>query len=276
MERLFKISDLYCSYDKNNIVLHIKNLEIHKGKLYFIVGPSGIGKSTFIETLGVMSNTIHPRSKQLDISLNNDHKSISFLNLWDKFDNDISELRRKYFSFVFQNTNLMPHFTAGENMCFTLLMEGYSFPNAKKEVVKVMKDLNLESEIFDRKIQNLSGGQRQRLSFVRAFVTDFEVLFGDEPTGNLDANTSDILMNTFKEYLVKRNKTGIVVSHSIELATKYGDIVFFIKQETNGDGIKYGYMDESQSIKKRNNNWASYKNMTLKNPILFLNEKLKI
>lgn len=275
MNNIFKIKNLYCSYDKLNFVLHINNLNIERGKLYFVIGQSGIGKSTFIETLGIMNNTIHSRSEQFDIFSTTDKQYTSILNLWGNTDDTISKLRRNSFSFIFQNTNLMPHFTAGENMCFTLLMEGMSFESAKKEVLKIMSELDLEEEIFDRKVQNLSGGQKQRLSFVRAFIVDFEVLFGDEPTGNLDTNTSAKLMMILKENLIKKQKTGIIVSHDINLATKYGDEIYFIKQESIDGRNHYGYLDQKQCIFKQDGLWFLPNGKNLTNPNQFLNKIIK-
>ncbi len=148
----------------------------------------------------------------------------------------------------------MPNFSAGENMCLALLLNGKTFEESKNIVINLMKEVDLDPTLFDRKVTELSGGQRQRIAFVRAFAAKFEVLFGDEPTGNLDEETAHKLMSTLKTYLQKNRKTGIIVSHDIDLALDFADHIFFIKKKGN-DQYHYGHLDQNQVFTKKEDSW---------------------
>src|SRR4029079_2744533 len=111
----FEVSNLLCSYDQSNVVLSIDSLTIPSNTIVFIVGPSGIGKSTLLETLGLMNNTIHNPSAASILFYEEDEHSINLANAWSNSDSYLAALRAKHFSFIFQETNLMPGFTAGQN-----------------------------------------------------------------------------------------------------------------------------------------------------------------
>ena len=151
---LFKIEHLSCRYGNKPIVLHLEDLEIPRGELIFVLGKSGIGKSTFIETLGLMNKTIHKKDNPAVKFFPDSSKSsnIELSDLWGKSDEEISLFRNQYFSFVFQNTNLMPNFTSGQNMCISQMIQGISFENAKEKVYKAMEDLDLPRNVFEKKI----------------------------------------------------------------------------------------------------------------------------
>lgn len=272
---IININKLRCKYCSGPVVLNVNNIALKRGSLYFLLGLSGSGKSTLLESLGLMS-------KAIDTSTENDiqyferkDSVINLLDIWQNGDAQISKFRRQNYSFIFQNTNLMPNFTAGENMAYTLLMEGQSMIEAKSKVVDVMEKLDLSPSLFDKPIQNLSGGQRQRLAFVRAFVSPFEVLFGDEPTGNLDAVTGRSLMALLKNYLQQNNKTGIIVSHDIALALEFADEILMINK-TNVDGHIQGNLDDKNVlIKNSSSQWCRKEdNSTLKNDYLFIQNYL--
>lgn len=240
---LFKIKNLSCRYNDKKVVLKLDALEIPRGELIFVLGKSGIGKSTFIETLGLMNKTIHQEddSDVLFYPEQYSAKTIKLAEMWHQSDQEISKFRNKYFSFVFQNTNLMPNFTSGENMCISQLIQGISFEEAKANVLENMEALDLSPDVFDKEISQLSGGQRQRLAFVRAVIASFEVLFGDEPTGNLDKDTAYKLMGNFKTQLQKQNRTGILVSHDIDLALNFADRIILLtmnKENNYGEVLK--------------------------------------
>lgn len=258
MEPVFQISDLTCEYITNKPVLHIKRLAIPRSKLIFVIGVSGIGKSTFIETLGFMNRTIaNTPAMSLTYHKAGQSSTQELKNSWSLSDDDLSDFRRQNFSFIFQNTNLMPNFTAGENMMFSLLLQGKSISESKEKVIEVMKLLSLDETIFDKKITELSGGQRQRLAFVRAITSEFNVLFGDEPTGNLDEKTAADLMVVLKKILVTENKTGIIVSHDLDLALKFADEIIPITRKEIGEDSFIGEIDESNIIKRTEDSWIS-------------------
>lgn len=268
---VFKIKNLTCEYLPGRPVLHIRDLEIPRGALMFVIGRSGIGKSTFIETLGLMNNTI---GNSADLSMRffaeENDEGTELKTIWRETNTVSSEFRKKNFSFIFQNTNLMLNFGAGENMMMSLLIKGTPIEEARLTVLKVMQGLSLGKEIFDKKITELSGGQRQRLAFVRAVTADFQVLFGDEPTGNLDKNTAHELMGTLKKIVAEENKTGIIVSHDLELAVHFADVILPITVRNTGNSESVGVIDNTDILYRRNNQYMTSKNEIIENPGLYL------
>lgn len=261
---VFEIKNLCCQYDTKK-VLEIKHLNIPANQLIFILGVSGVGKSTFIETLGLMNNTIATNSDTLLRFAGGNTTPIEIQDIWQQTDDVLSEFRNQHFSFIFQNTNLMPNFSAGENMCISRLLRGDSLANAKKEVLKVMTSLDLDREIFDKSVTELSGGQRQRLAFVRAVTSDFTVLFGDEPTGNLDKSTAHKLLYVLKSYLKKGHRTGIIVSHDIDLAFAFADQIILLSKNEN-DKISFGEILTNNIFKRVNNEWKDNNDNLVLNP----------
>lgn len=250
---IYDISNLECQYIPGTTVLRIPELQIPKGKLVFVLGVSGIGKSTFIETLGLMNRTIHV-TPETAIKFNNGEEMQEIKEIWDTDNTSISKFRNDHFSFIFQNTNLMPNFTAGENMCISMLIEGKAMKEVKEKVLHVMERLDLAPELYYRKIQELSGGQRQRLAFVRAIIAGFNVMFGDEPTGNLDRETGYKLMNILKQNLSEHNRTGIIVSHDIDLALSFADIILLLSKTGEGEEM-HGTFDPKYYLINDNNQW---------------------
>lgn len=233
IKTIFKIDQLICGYKQGPPVLRVKDLVIPSGQLIFVVGVSGSGKSTFVETLGMMNNTIQAGSElSFDTGTT---ETVDLSGLWQQKPEVLDRFRKDYFSFIFQQTNLMPNFTCGENMVLTALLKGKTYEDAKKTVLEYMEILGLPIEIFDKRVTEVSGGQRQRIAFIRAIAGDFTVLFGDEPTGNLDPKTARELMSVLKNMLKARMRTGIVVSHDIDLAISFADMIIPITLEEDGD-----------------------------------------
>jgi len=257
---VLKIRNLWCAYQKNKPVLYIDQLDIPRGRVIFIIGRSGIGKSTLIETLGLMNNTIKLTDSVSIDFFTSDDTSIKLKDSWTKSNQTIAGFREKHFSFIFQNTNLMPNFSVGENMMVSLLIKGWSIEEARKAVTKVMAQLSLSDDLFDKKITEVSGGQRQRIAFVRAITADFDILFGDEPTGNLDQNTANELMLILKRTIRENNKTAIVVSHDLNLATRFADIIIPITPKlTTANSSSTGLLGEilaDNIIRKTGNSWS--------------------
>ncbi len=271
-EFIYDISNLECQYIPGTTVLKIPSLKIPKGKLVFVLGVSGIGKSTFIETLGLMNRTIHV-TPETSIKFNNGSELEEIKNIWGRDNKALSKFRNDHFSFIFQNTNLMPNFSAGENMCISMLIEGRKLTEVKEKVIEVMGKLNLDPELYDRKIQELSGGQRQRLAFVRAIIAGFNVLFGDEPTGNLDRDTGHKLMRTLKANLAEYNRTGIIVSHDIDLALSFADIILLLSKTGEGDNV-HGTFDEKLYLVRNGDEWQRKDGEKLENPLKLVSEIL--
>ena len=261
---LFEIDNLRCSYDKHyeegrsKVVLEIKHLVLPRGKKVFIVGESGIGKSTILETLGLMNNTIVPdgedsRFEFCDI----DGTKRDLKRMWHTgSDKELSLFRMKHYSFIFQSTNLMRNFTAYENVAFTRMLQGYTQYSCFQRTKKVMEDLGLEHVDEQRMAQELSGGQQQRLAFARAILPDFTVLFGDEPTGNLDAENAQRVMRILSaklddvEEATNGASSAIIVSHDMHLAVTFADVIIKIrkavrpKAHEEDEDITYGIIDD--------------------------------
>lgn len=273
---VFHITDLTCEYVARKPVLHISNLSIPRGKLIFVIGASGIGKSTFIETLGFMNRTIADSPRlSLKYCASGQSSPTEIRDLWQRSNDELADFRKENFSFIFQNTNLMPNFTAGENMMFSLLLQGKSVAESKEKVLDVMKLLSLPDEVFDKKITELSGGQRQRLAFVRAITSEFKILFGDEPTGNLDEKTAMDLMIVLKQILETEDKTGIIVSHDIDLALQYADVIIPITPKVqSGVDLIIGEIDEKNILSKNGSEWLVARQVCI-NPKGFINRFLK-
>lgn len=241
-----------CTYQSDKCVLKIRDLDIKEQKLYFIIGKSGIGKSTLIEALGLMSNTINSPTNELYFYDNK--QKVDLPKIWSESSDYISDFRNKNYSFIFQENNLMENFTAGENMAFAYMIGGKSFESAHKLLSPLMKEIDLPEDIFSKSIQNLSGGQRQRVSFLRALISDYKVMFCDEPTGNLDEANASILMTILKRKLNEHNSTGIIVSHDITLALKFADYIIVLEEIVDGDH-SYGYCSSNSILTKKDELW---------------------
>ena len=250
---IFEILELKCSYDMNveHSVLHIVNLVIPKGKIVFFVGPSGIGKSTILETLGLMNNTIASVKKF-------EYDGMDLSCAWKWSDRRLSDFRNREYSFIFQENNLMPNFSAYENVMITAMFQGMSKEESYQGTVKVLDYMQLPQE--DRPIYSYSGGQRQRLAFARAILPNFSVLFGDEPTGNLDSGSAERLMNILTAKVRERHSTAIIVSHDLKLACEYADMIVNIRKSDSG---QFGIIDDYSCYHKEDTGEWSWTNSKL-------------
>lgn len=237
--KLFEIENLRCSYDKDyregvsKVILEIHRLVIPKGRKVFIVGESGIGKSTILETLGMMNRTIVPDADAKFLFYGNDGGCTDLAKLWDCSDTVLSEFRLRHFSFIFQSTNLMRNFTAFENIALTRMLQGYSMQSSFEKTREVLAELGLDHIDRTRMTHELSGGQQQRLAFARAVLPDFTVLFGDEPTGNLDSDNAVRAMELLSAKLsALEGSSAIIVSHDMHLAVSFADVIIKIRKES--------------------------------------------
>ena len=266
------IDMMTCQYGVHP-VLKVNNLVFEGGQMYFVLGKSGAGKSTFLEALGLMTDSMTPDSK---VFYTIDKHTTDIRDLWQSGDEVLSKFRQDNYSFIFQNTNLMDNFTVGENMCFTLMMNGVSMEDSKQTVLRIMKQLELEEELFNKKTVNISGGQRQRVAFVRAFTAPHHVLFCDEPTGNLDEVIAHKLMSELKKEIKQKNKIAIIVSHDINLALHFADKI--IDTEVMHQSEKCGIMDQSHQFHKdgTTGNWCDHTNHQIQDFRSLLVEKISI
>ena len=273
MGKLYEIQNMRCSYDKHyheglsRVVLEIKHLAIPRGMKIFIVGESGIGKSTILETLGMMNNTIVPGDETRFVFYNGDGTETDLKGLWKKNDKTLSDFRLKNYSFIFQSTNLMKNFTAFENIAFTRMLQGFSRFSCFQRTKMILEDIGLEHVEPTRMAQELSGGQQQRLAFARAILPDFTVLFGDEPTGNLDAENAVRVMEILNKKLTEHEgASAIIVSHDMHLAVSFADVIIKIrkcirpKAHIDDEDIAYGLIDDDCIYMPKENNKEKWSN----------------
>ncbi|AKB50541.1 Lipoprotein releasing system ATP-binding protein LolD [Methanosarcina barkeri str. Wiesmoor] len=188
------------------------NLKIKKGEFVAIVGPSGSGKSTLMHLIGLLDT---PSSGTLLIDRNN------VTNMSDK---ERSEIRNRMLGFVFQYHHLLPDFTALENVMIPLLIAGKKRKEAKETAEKLLKEVGLEDRM-DHKPGELSGGQNQRVAIARALSCSPAIVLGDEPTGNLDTKTGDMIYELLRQLNKEYNQTFIVVTHNDDMALKADRII---------------------------------------------------
>ena len=231
----------------------------------FIVGESGIGKSTILETLGMMNNTIVD-SEDTQFLFYDDSSVIDLKALWKQSDAELSAFRLKHFSFIFQSTNLMRNFTAYENIALTRMLQGYSRESSFEKAAMVLADLGLGHIDSTRMTQELSGGQQQRLAFARAILPEFTVLFGDEPTGNLDSDNAikaiELLTNKLSDM---ENSSAIIVSHDMHLAVTFADVIIKIRKDSVkstqvADEVSYFGVIDERSIYVRDSKTSDWTN----------------
>ncbi|AKB78328.1 Lipoprotein releasing system ATP-binding protein LolD [Methanosarcina horonobensis HB-1 = JCM 15518] len=191
------------------------NLRIKKGEFIAIVGPSGSGKSTLMHLIGLLDT---PSSGTLLID-GNDVTKMS--------DKERSGMRNRMLGFVFQYHHLLPDFTALENVMMPLLIAGKSREEAKVTAEKLLKEVGLEDRM-DHRPGELSGGQNQRVAVARALSCSPAIVLGDEPTGNLDTKTGDLIYELLRRLNKEYNQTFIVVTHNEELAGKADRVVKII------------------------------------------------
>ena len=188
------------------------NLKIKKGEFVAIVGPSGSGKSTLMHMIGLLDT---PSSGTLLI----DGKDVT--NMSDK---ERSEMRNRMLGFVFQYHHLLPDFTALENVIMPLLIAGKSRKEAQEIAENLLKEVGLEDRM-DHKPGELSGGQSQRVAVARALSCSPAIVLGDEPTGNLDTKTGDLIYELLRRLNREYSQTFIVVTHNEDLASKADRII---------------------------------------------------
>lgn len=188
------------------------NLRIKKGEFVAIVGPSGSGKSTLMHLIGLLDT---PSLGTLLI----DGKDVTKMS-----DKERSEMRNRMLGFVFQYHHLLPDFTALENVIMPLLIAGKSRKEAKEIAENLLKEVGLEDRM-DHKPGELSGGQSQRVAVARALSCSPAIVLGDEPTGNLDTKTGDLIYELLRRLNREYSQTFIVVTHNEDLASKADRII---------------------------------------------------
>jgi ABC-type lipoprotein export system ATPase subunit len=234
---LFQVEKLSCAYVSNQPVLETDDFYIPKRKITVLLGPSGSGKSTLLETLGLMTKTVDHESSVIKFYPTEDEE-YDLADIWEDFQEaDRYRIRKLYYSFIFQSTNLMANFSALENVGLTELIQNKPESEAYFNAIEsLVKNLSVTSLSYSKKPYEFSGGERQRLAFARAINPEFTVLFGDEPTGNLDHFNSIKLMHFIREFITnqRENVSAIIVSHNIPLTLDFADRIIVLSKKENG------------------------------------------
>lgn len=232
---IFHIENLKCQYPGAlHPVLEIAHFTIFRGELVFFLGVSGVGKSTLIESLGLMNHTI-VKSDNAKLDFYDSQGKTALFDLWNHGPQELAEFRAQQFSFIFQSSNLFEKLSLEANAIMPALAhEGDTAKTAAEAKHLAAKLLsNVSSEDYIKKSAGaISGGQKQRLAFIQAIISSHQVLFGDEPTGNLDWGNAKKVMTTLKHHIHANQKTGLVVSHDIELSVAFADRIVLLTGRT--------------------------------------------
>lgn len=204
---MIKANNIFKNYD-NLEVLKGVSIHIQKGEIVSIVGASGAGKTTLLQILGTLDNPNKNTSSTLEI----DGQNILSLN-----DKKLSKFRNEKLGFIFQFHQLLPEFTALENVCIPAFISGKDKNTTETEAKKLLDYLGLTDRI-NHKPNELSGGEQQRVAVARALINKPVVIFADEPSGNLDTNSAENLHKLFFKLRDEFGQTFVIVTHNEELA----------------------------------------------------------
>ena len=203
------------------------SLNIRQGEVCCLLGKSGSGKSTLLNLIAGLEK---PSSGEIIFN----KKHIERMN-----EDQLADFRQKYVGFVFQSYNLLPTLTAMENVTLPLIFKNVPLKERNERAMEMLKNVGLE-ERAHHKPHEMSGGQQQRVSIARAFINSPQVVFADEPTGNLDTRTTYEMMDLITAMAKKNNQTLVIVTHDLELA-EYADRFVMLS-----DGIIERIEDKTQ------------------------------
>ena len=206
MSEVNKITKTYSSGENETHALRGVSFTIDDGEFVAIMGPSGSGKSTLMHILGCLDT---PSSGTYKL----DGQNVSKLS-----DDELAEIRRDQIGFVFQAFNLLPRTTALRNVTLPLIYADIPEHERLERAVTALKSAGLSEDRYSHKSNQLSGGQIQRVAIARALVNNPTLILADEPTGNLDSQTGDIVLGTFQRLNRELKRTIILITHEREVA----------------------------------------------------------
>jgi len=192
------------------------SFEIKDGEFVAIMGPSGSGKSTLMHILGALDT---PTSGSYFL----DNKDVSKLS-----DDELADIRKDKIGFVFQSFNLLPRTTVLRNVVLPLMYAGVEKEEREDRAKKALRSVGLEEEHYTHLSNQLSGGQIQRVAIARSLVNNPSLILADEPTGNLDSKTGDIVIDTFQQLNMKQGKTIVLITHEPDIA-EHAERVIHVK-----------------------------------------------
>lgn len=202
---MIKAENIHKYYGELEVLKGV-DLHIKKSEIVAIVGPSGAGKTTLLQILGTLDK---PSSSEELVINNTDVKQLN--------DRNLSKFRNRHIGFIFQFHQLLPEFTALENVCIPGFIANRSRKDVEREAAELLNFMGL-SDRMQHKPNELSGGEQQRVAVARALINKPDVIFADEPSGNLDTVSSKNLHELFFTLREQFDQTFVIVTHNQELA----------------------------------------------------------
>ena len=206
---MIRAKNIHKSYGDLEVLKGV-DLHIKEGEVVSIVGESGAGKSTLLQILGTLDMPTTPKLFGTEISLDVQ----SFINMKDS---ELSKFRNQNIGFVFQYHQLLPEFTALENVLLPTRIAGKNEKDSLQKAYRLFEDLNIADRLH-HKPNEMSGGEAQRAAVARALINEPKIIYADEPTGNLDSKNADDLHRLFFDLRDKYNQTFVIVTHNPNLA----------------------------------------------------------
>lgn len=219
MKNIIECKDIRKTYHTGGIdteVLKGITFSIKEGEFVAIMGPSGSGKSTLMHILGALDT---PSSGKYFL----DEKDISKLS-----DDELADIRREKIGFVFQSFNLLPRTTVLRNVALPLIYEGVKKEKREKIAEKALTDSAFPEQFWFHHSNQLSGGMMQRVAIARSLVNDPALILADEPTGNLDSKTGEMVLHTFQALNMGHGKTVVLITHE-EYVAEHTDRIIHIR-----------------------------------------------
>ena len=216
MIEIKKITKTYQTGDIKFNALNDVSFDIADGEFVAIMGPSGSGKSTLMHILGALDS---PTSGTYFL----DGKDVSILS-----DDELADIRRDKIGFVFQAFNLLPRTTVLRNVMLPLVYAGIHVAEREKIAKKALFSAGMDENHFHHMSNQISGGQIQRVAIARALVNNPSLILADEPTGNLDSKTGEIVIGTLQKLNKELGRTIVLITHEQEIA-EHADRILFIK-----------------------------------------------
>ena len=207
LHRMIIAKNIHKYYDTLHVLKGV-DLHIQKGEIVSIVGASGAGKTTLLQILGTLDNAA--KTNETSLAINGE-------NVLKMNDKALSKFRNLHLGFIFQFHQLLPEFTALENVCIPAFIAGKDKKETENEAQRLLNYLGL-AERCHHKPNELSGGEQQRVAVARALINKPAVIFADEPSGNLDTASAENLHQLFFKLREEFGQTFVIVTHNEELA----------------------------------------------------------